>query len=1010
MCRPLAVLIVDDGEDDALMMLEALRRDGYEPAWKRVATIPSLQEALAERKWDVVLSDYNLPGFDGREALLKVHECSPDTPFLLVSGTVGEEVAVSLVKAGAADYLLKSNLLRLSTAVARAIEEAESRRTQREVEQRLRESEERYRTLMESIEEVVYAGHFDLNGEAGHPRRRLTFVSPRVKQIFGYSPEEFVAGKNLWLSRIVPEDRKRTAEALREAIEGRRTTTWMYRFRTKSGDVHWIETNFVPSFDAAGRPVRFFGTARDVTERRGNEEAFRIAQLALDCAGDLILWLDGNARIVYSNERARESLGYSKEQLLRMSVWDVSTTISPEDWPGVWVAPGELGPRTHQDIVRCRDGSTLEIEVGVTHVHHEGRDLLCLILRDLAGRKEAEKALRASESHYRALVESFPNLVFVLSPDGVFLDYHAKHREWLVAPPEGFLGRPMSDVLPPELVRQVGPALNDVVRNGGSRVVEYSLSFPSGKRYYDSRLTRMEDGRVMSVARDVTRMKKAEERLHDILEHSTNLFYAHTPDHRLVYVSPQSRHFLGCEPEEAIRWTDFVTDNPANQAGLESTDKAIETGVRQPSYELELRTRDGRSLWVEVNEAPIVKDGTTVSIVGALTDVTARKKAEADRSHAEHAMRLAQRMESIGRLAGGVAHDFNNLLSVILGYASFATEESRPGEPLYEDLLEIRKAGERATVLTRQLLAFSRRQVLRPTVLDLNTVVADTEKIFRRVLGEDIELVTTLCDGLFEVNADRGQMEQILMNLAVNARDAIPDGGSLVIETSNVEIDQAFADARPPMVPGTYVLLKVSDSGSGMDQEVLDRVFEPFFTTKEMGKGTGLGLSTVYGIVKQSNGFIWIDSERGQGTTFSIYLPRCQKEASVPVTVPGNALQANWFRDRVGGRRRKSSASSRGAHPQEGRLRGPCHRGCRRGAAAVRAVPKADSSASNRRHHAGNEWARARGTGFRDPPGNQGPVHVGLLRGHDRPSRGSRARDAAHHQAVRSGRAHSENS
>jgi signal transduction histidine kinase len=263
-----------------------------------------------------------------------------------------------------------------------------------------------------------------------------------------------------------------------------------------------------------------------------------------------------------------------------------------------------------------------------------------------------------------------------------------------------------------------------------------------------------------------------------------------------------------------------------------------------------------------------------------------RKRAEQALRSSEMALQRSQKMESVGRLAGGMAHDFNNLLGVILGYSEVLEDSLDGNDELRKHAGKIKKAALSATALTRQLLAFSRRQVLEQTVINLNSVVAEIETMLRPLIGVDIELTTVLEPALGQVKADRGQIEQVIMNLAVNARDAMPHGGQLRIRTANVEMDEISVRQYAPQSPGSYVLLEVSDTGTGMDAETQAHIFEPFFTTKEVGQGTGLGLATVYGIIKQSSGFIWVHSELGRGSTFEIHLPRTREEARPAKSTP----------------------------------------------------------------------------------------------------------------------------
>ncbi|MGE5699732.1 MAG: PAS domain S-box protein [Deltaproteobacteria bacterium] len=291
--------------------------------------------------------------------------------------------------------------------------------------------------------------------------------------------------------------------------------------------------------------------------------------------------------------------------------------------------------------------------------------------------------------------------------------------------------------------------------------------------------------------------------------------------------------------------------------------------------EVRRQKKDGSPIDISIWTSPLRdRRGEVNAVMAVLADVTERRKMEEALRSSEEQLRQSQKMEAIGLLAGGIAHDFNNLLTAIRGYSDLLLQRLDSGSPLRRDVEEIRNAGERAASLTRQLLAFSRKQVLQPKVLDLNAVVAGMDNMLRRLIGEDIDLVAVLKPGLWNVRADPGQLEQVVMNLAVNARDAMPRGGKLTIETANVELDDAYVRRHTVVSPGPYVMMAISDNGAGMNEETRNRLFEPFFTTKEKGKGTGLGLSTVYGIVKQSGGYIWAYSEIGMGTAFKVYIPR----------------------------------------------------------------------------------------------------------------------------------------
>jgi two-component system cell cycle sensor histidine kinase/response regulator CckA len=362
-------------------------------------------------------------------------------------------------------------------------------------------------------------------------------------------------------------------------------------------------------------------------------------------------------------------------------------------------------------------------------------------------------------------------------------------------------------------------------------------------------------------------LRQSEERYRDLVENAHDIIYTHDLEGNYKSINAAAEQITGYTREEALRMNITQTVPPEQLETVRQMIARKLAGDRITAYELEIIAKDGRRIPVEVNTALIIQDGVAVGIQGIARDVTERKKLEQQ-------LRQAQKMEAIGLLAGGVAHDFNNLLTVIIGYSDLTITRLRDDDPLQRNLEEIRRAGNFAASLTRQLLAFSRKQILQPRVLDLNSVVAEMGRMLRRLIGEDVELRTVLRPDLGKIRADPGQIEQVLMNLAINARDAMPGGGKLTIETQAVTFTEELADQPFAVSAGIYAKLLVTDTGIGMDEETVARIFEPFFTTKESGRGTGLGLSTVYGIIKQSGGYVLVHSEVGRGTTFAVYLPQ----------------------------------------------------------------------------------------------------------------------------------------
>ena len=378
-------------------------------------------------------------------------------------------------------------------------------------------------------------------------------------------------------------------------------------------------------------------------------------------------------------------------------------------------------------------------------------------------------------------------------------------------------------------------------------------------------------------------MRETQERFIGIYESSTDAIAYLTLDGLFIDVNDSFRKLTGHTREEILTKTyQDLTPTEYRRFESEIIQKVIRTW-EPAEYEKEYIRKDGSRVAISLTVFVVKgRDGQPSGLATIIKDITERKRLEEQ-------FRQAQKMEAIGQLTGGIAHDFNNLLTVINGYSELTLQGLKADDPLRDNLEAVKQAGERAASLTRQLLAFSRRQVLEPKVLDLNAVVTNVDKMLQRLIGEDIDLVAALTTGLGRVKADPGQIEQVILNLAVNARDAMPQGGKMTVETADVELDDNYVRTHVGAKPGRYVMLAVNDTGCGMDAETQKRIFEPFFTTKEQGKGTGLGLATVYGIVKQSGGSIWVYSEVGRGTAFKVYLPRVEEE---PDTVLPSAVRA----------------------------------------------------------------------------------------------------------------------
>jgi PAS domain S-box-containing protein len=624
-------------------------------------------------------------------------------------------------------------------------------------------------------------------------------------------------------------------------------------------------------------------------------------------APDGIFMTDPQGRLAVANRRFCELTGFSLEELCGKALADIVVTGGPTTAPlrldeldVGQIVVGERG-------IACKAGGVMEAEVSFRKL--EGGGVLWSA-RDVTERNRlqgvlaTEEALRRGEARYREIYENALEGMFQTTPGGRFVDANPALARILGYASVAELMSCVDDIgsqlfADPDARRR---HIERVLAEGAVRHQEMELRRKDGSPVWvlvNQWVAPAPDGEpslLEGFIVDITERKRAEAELQQNEQKYRSLYQ-------------QFRGILDAIPDAMCLISNDLRIIWANEVAAANMGMTLPQFMGKHCYESrhgqsepcegcivlqsfasgvpvagEGTTPDGRA-W-ELHALPVLgDDGSVTGVIEAARDITERKQVEEERIKLQAQLAQAQKMESVGRLAGGVAHDFNNMLTVILGQTELALDRMGPGQPLFAELQDIRRAAERSAGLTRQLLAFARKQTVAPKVLDLNEVVEGVLKMLRRLIGEDIDLAWLPGGGLWPVQIDPSQIDQSLANLCVNARDAIGDTGKVTIETDNVAIDEEYCTAHAGFIPGEFVMLAVSDDGCGMDADTLSRLFEPFFTTKEQGKGTGLGLATVYGIVKQNHGFINVYSEPGCGSTFRIYLPRYRAEAdAVPKT------------------------------------------------------------------------------------------------------------------------------
>ena len=594
----------------------------------------------------------------------------------------------------------------------------------------------------------------------------LTGLILEANQVFldlvGYTREELLA---MSLFELTPEKwHPLEHQMIRDQVLVRGySDVFQKEYLRKDGGLVPVELRIVLTRDPDDKPVGMWAIVRDITERIEKEERLRQFQHSVESSPDAVFWMNAEGRFPYVNAQACRSLGYSREELMRLHLWDIDADFAREQWAAHWETVGKAGGAHLERRHRRKDGSLFPVEISSNQVMLNRQKHHVAFVRDISRRKQTDEDLR----FFKHAIDTSPDGVFLMPRDGGFIYVNDQACRSLGYPREELLKMHLWDIDP-----------------------------------------------------------------------------AFTPERWRAH------------------WEDMRT----------ARSRLIETFHQR---------KDGSLFPIEVM-AYRLPFGNEERHLAFVRDISERVKANEARGRLEAQLLQSQKLESVGRLAGGVAHDYNNMLSVILGYSELMRLKMAPDNPFLEELGKIQQAAQRSKNITQQLLAFSRKQVFDPVILDLNELVHRFEDHLSRLIGEDIELQFIPSADTGKIEFDPTQIEQILLNLAVNARDAMPDGGKLTIETSNIVLDEAYCRGHAGFIPGSFVRLSISDNGVGMGAETANQIFEPFFTTKDVGQGTGLGLAMVYGIVKQGGGFINVYSEPGQGTIFKIYLPRTMGEAEAP--------------------------------------------------------------------------------------------------------------------------------
>ncbi len=756
----------------------------------------------------------------------------------------------------------------------------------KQAEDQLQKSEEQLRNLYDDAPVGYF--EYDLRGN-------ITRVNHTLLKSLGYTTKEMI-GQPCWkfiVDEVAREQIMAKLDGVRPPAVGLERT-----YRRKDGTTFPVLFEDRLLLDEDGHIKGIRTAIQDITDRKQAEEALKESEkrfnLAMDASRDGVYEWDLETREIYYSPEWKRMLGYEPDELPDdFSIWEKLTR--PEDVEKSWQIMKEVvaGKRERFEVefqMQHKNGHWVHI-LSRSNIYKDSNGKLARVVGthvDITEQKQAEAEREKSQALFKGLYDNMTSgsAVYKVINDGskgsdyITVEFNKKSLEIEGKQREQVIGKTLLDLRPTIDDYGLIPVMRQVWETGSPAYYPIKMYqddiFSS---YYENYIFKIPSGEVVTIYNDVTHQKNQEKALKDKTEKLQAIFQAaqnisfiitdaRDPEPAILEFSPGAENIFGYQKEEIIGKPVSIIHTPDDAARFPEAHQKMREGNVGFTGETTLIRKSGEPFTAMFSTYPLLdQNGNMYSALGVSIDITEMKRLETQ-------LLQAQKLESVGRLAGGVAHDFNNMLGVIFGHTEMALEDADPAAPLYASLQAIHHAAERSAALTRQLLAFARKQTVAPKVIDINETVAGMLNMLRRLIGEDIDLLWHPGENLSPVKVDPAQIDQLLANLCVNARDAIAGVGKITIETVPVTFDEAYCAAHLGFVPGEYTLLALSDDGCGMDHETLGHIFEPFFTTKEQGKGTGLGLASVFGVVKQNKGFINVYSEPGQGTTFRIYLPK----------------------------------------------------------------------------------------------------------------------------------------